>query len=60
MARLSRSNWSWRREGGSVGGVANRLRGGVYIDLCSVEKITIHYDTIHYDKDADKTTANFD
>jgi hypothetical protein len=25
------------------------------IDLCSVEKITIHYD-----KDADKTTANFD
>ena len=25
------------------------------IDLCSIEKITIHYD-----KDADKTTANFD
>lgn len=25
------------------------------IDLCTVEKITIHYD-----KDADKTTANFD
>jgi hypothetical protein len=25
------------------------------IDLCTIEKITIHYD-----KDADKTTANFD
>jgi hypothetical protein len=25
------------------------------VDLCSIEKVTIHYD-----KDADKTTANFD